>query len=251
MQVQVLVATMNQVDYSLLSHMNIQSDVIVGNQCDRNCIERFEYNGHKVVYLNFAEKGVGLNRNNALMRANGDICLFADDDETFVDDYAELIECAFFDYPNADIIVFNIIGRPDIKKAHRVGYLNYLRYGTARVAIRLESVKKKGIYFNQCFGGGTEYFHGEDSLFLTECLRKGLKIYAVPIMMGALNADRDSTWNTGDITKYLKDQGVLYRTISHRWGMLLCLQDAIRRRKTYKMPWYKAFFIMTRRKKEK
>ena len=80
MKVQVLVAAMHQKDHSLLEKMNIRSDAIVANQCDRNEFEDFTWNGHKIRYLSFAERGVGLNRNNALMRATGDICLFADDD---------------------------------------------------------------------------------------------------------------------------------------------------------------------------
>ena len=70
--VQVLVAAMNQTDHSLLDRMNIQSDAIIGNQCDYNSVEKFEYDGHSITYLNFAERGVGLNRNNALMRATAD-----------------------------------------------------------------------------------------------------------------------------------------------------------------------------------
>ena len=77
MRIEVLVAAMHQTDHALLEKMNIQSDVIVGNQCDRNAVEEFEWNGHRVRYLHFAERGVGLNRNNSLMRAAGDICLFA------------------------------------------------------------------------------------------------------------------------------------------------------------------------------
>lgn len=80
MSVQVLVAAMNQTDKSLIEKMNIQSDAIVGNQCSKNSIENFIYGNHCITYLNFAEKGVGLNRNNALMRATGKYCLFADDD---------------------------------------------------------------------------------------------------------------------------------------------------------------------------
>ena len=80
MVIQVLVAAMNQKDHSLLEKMNIKSNAIIGNQCDYNSIEKFKYKDYDIVYLNFAEKGVGLNRNNSLMRATGDICLFADDD---------------------------------------------------------------------------------------------------------------------------------------------------------------------------
>lgn len=253
MTVQVLVATMHQSDHSLLEKMNIQSDAIVGNQCDRNEIEDFTWKGHRIKYLNFAERGVGLNRNNALMRADGDICLFADDDMVYVDGYTEKIEKAFLDNPKADVIVFNLIeensSRKQITKVARVGYLNYLRYGTARVAFKLKSVKTQGIYFNQCFGGGTEHAHGEDNLFLTACLNKGLKIYSIPLNIAELKAERPSSWNTGYDEKYLIDQGILYKTISRRWWKLLCFQDAVRRYGSYKMSAFSAYKLMIKGKK--
>ena len=249
MRVQVLVASMNQIDFSLLDTMRIQSDVIVGNQCDRNSIEKFEYRGYSAIYLNFSERGVGLNRNNALMRATGDICLFADDDMVYVDDYPAIIEKAFIANPKADVIVFNLIeknsDRKQIIKKQKINRLNYLRYGTARIAVRLKSIKENGIYFNQCFGGGTEHCHGEDNIFLTECLNKGLKIIALPIQIAELTNVRESTWNEGYNEKYLKDQGILYKTISKKWWRLLCLQDAIRKQKIYKMHWKKVYRIMT------
>ena len=43
MNVQVLLATMHQTDDSLLKKMNIQSDIIVGNQCDDNRIQEYSY----------------------------------------------------------------------------------------------------------------------------------------------------------------------------------------------------------------
>ena len=248
MRIQILVATMNQTDYSLIEKMNIKTDAIIGNQCNHNNIEEFECNGQKIKYLNFAEKGVGLNRNNTLMRADADVCLFADDDMVYEDNYIEIINRNFKENLDADIIVFNlkekIPTRKIITKKSRVGYLNYLRYGTARVAVRLSSIKKHGIYFNQCFGGGTEYSHGEDNLFLNACLKNGLKIIAVPEYIATLTEERVSSWNNGYNEKYIKDQGVLYRTLSRKWWRLLCLQDAIRRHKSYGMSWYKVFSIM-------
>ena len=93
MKVQVLVATMNQINHSLLKKMNIQSDAIIGNQCSYNSVEEFDYCGYTIKYLNFDEVGVGLNRNNALMRASADYCLFADDDEILDNDYSKILVC--------------------------------------------------------------------------------------------------------------------------------------------------------------
>ena len=90
MDLQVLVATMNQREYSLPEKMNIRSDAIIGNQCDRNEVIEINYEGYRIKYLSFAETGVGLNRNNALMRATADICVLADDDQIFVDGYEEV-----------------------------------------------------------------------------------------------------------------------------------------------------------------
>lgn len=248
MRIQVLVAATNQNDYSLIEKMNITTDAIVGNQCDFNSVEKFQAGNHIIQYLNFAEKGVGLNRNNTLMRADADVCLFADDDMVYADNYPQIVERAFKENPKADVIVFNlnekIVSRKIITKKTKVGYLNYLRYGTARVAVRLSSVKKNGIYFNQCFGGGTEHCHGEDNLFLHQCLKSGLQIVAVPEYIATLTDERESTWNSGYNEKYIKDQGILYKTLSKKWWKLLCLQDALRRHGSYQMGFGKAYSLM-------
>lgn len=252
MKLQVLVAAMHQSDYSLLDKMNIKCDAIVANQCDHDEIVSFTWNGHNVRYLNFAERGVGLNRNNALMRADGDICLFADDDMRYCDDYMETITGAFEQLPKADVIVFNLIEktptRKVIKKISKVNYLNFLRYGTARVAVRNQSIRANGIYFNQCFGGGTEHCHGEDNLFLAACLQKGLKVYAVPAYIAELTDERPSSWNNGYDEKYIRDQGVLYKTMFKNIWKLLCFQDALRHQKLYKVKWKQAFSLMTSEK---
>lgn len=91
MRVQVLISTMNQSDYTLLDKMNIQTDAIVVNQCQEDNVCEFMYNNHSVKWYSLNEKGVGLSRNTALMRASADILLFADDDVVFCDGYEQLV----------------------------------------------------------------------------------------------------------------------------------------------------------------
>lgn len=249
-KVQVLVATMFQSegDHSLLERMNIQSDAIVCNQCERNVFEEFSFGEYQIRFLSFAERGVGLNRNNALMRATAEYVLFADDDMIYADGYVQTVQKAFEELPKADVIIFNLdeenTQRYIIKKKKRVGKLNYLRYGTARIAVKLDSVKARGLYFNQCFGGGTEHCHGEDNLFLSACLKNGLKIYSYPETIARLSNERDSSWFCGYDEKYLRDQGALYKTISRKWWRFLCFQDAIRHHKSYSLGWHKAYALM-------
>lgn len=244
MNIQVLIATMNQNDYSLLEKMNIQSDAIVANQCDKNEIEEVIYKGNRIKFLSFAEKGVGLNRNNALMRATAEICLIADDDIIYCDNYVKIVEKKFKENPDADVIIFNLYEKPQkrfvIKRKFKVHFFNFMKFGAPRIAFRTNSIKKYGISFNLLFGGGTHFSAGEDTLFLYECLKKGLKIIAVPDFIGTLTESRTSTWFKGYTDKYFIDRGALFACISKRWAKFLSLQFCLRHRKKFnqnKSPW--------------
>ena len=69
MKIQTLIVTTGQTDHSLLEKMNVQTDTIVGNQCDRNEVEIFEYNGYGIRWISMCERGVGLNRNTVMRTA--------------------------------------------------------------------------------------------------------------------------------------------------------------------------------------
>ena len=212
MTVQVLVATMHQKDYSLLEKMNIQSDSIIANQCDTNIIDNFTYHGHNISFLTFNDIGVGINRNNALMRASADICILADDDMRFVDGYEERVNKAFADHNTADVIIFNLIGndRNGTNSVVKVGSMNYMKYGASRIAFRRKKLSYLGIYFNQNFGGGTGHSCGEDTIFLNNCLKAGLKIIHIPEAIAELDSSSESTWFKGYNEKFFYDRGVLH-----------------------------------------
>lgn len=239
MNLQVLVSTMHQKNHDLLKIMNLQSDAIIVNQCDKNEFEEFEYQGHAIKFLSFNERGVGLSRNNALMRAKADICIFADGDVTYVDNYKNIITQAFKDNPKADIIVFNVpslnLERPSplINRKKRVRIFNCLKYGAVTMAVKIEKIHKSNIYFSLLFGGGAKYGSGEDSLFIIECLRKKLKVYADPAIIGYVSQE-DSSWFNGYTDKFFMDKGAIFASISQRCAWLLCLQFVLRHRDMFK-----------------
>ena len=233
MQVENLISTMNQTTDSILDRMNIQSAAVVINQCDHFEWREYRKDGYPVRFFDCNERGVGLSRNNALMRAKGDICLFSDDDLTYFDGYALQIAKAFEDISDADAIVFNIHSknnqkkRYQITKVRRVHWFNYMRYGAARLAVRRESVLKANISFSLLFGGGTRYSCGEDTIFLHDCLNAGLHIYAVPITLAEVDDSR-STWFRGYNKKYLHDRGALYACIYRHYALMHCLLFLLR-----------------------
>lgn len=239
MNIQVLVATMNQCDEKIIQRMNINSDAIIINQCDRFEYKKINYNGNNIDFFSFAERGVGLSRNTALMRATSDICLFADEDMTFVDNYKELVINAFKENPDADMIMFNVPSKNpnrstyEILKKGRVRWYNSLRFGAVNIAVKTKVLRKKNIYFSLLFGGGADYSAGEDSMFIADSLKKGLKIYANPTVIGYV-AQEDSYWFKGYIDKYFIDKGAFYGLLSSRWSRLLSLQFVLRHRNMFK-----------------
>lgn len=238
MTLQVLVSTMFQTDYSLLAKMNINSDAIIVNQCDTDCVKEFDWKNHRIVWICSSERGIGVSRNTALMRATADVLLFADDDIVYCDDYVVKV-LSFFERYNADVSLFNFnslnIERPEYidTKKHRVGYFNCLKYGAFRIAINRTSVLKNNLFFSLLFGGGAPYQAGEDNLFLVQAIRGKLKVIASSILLGTVE-QKSSTWFKGYDEHYFFDRGFLFGNMFGHLGYLLLFLIEIKSNKKLK-----------------
>lgn len=233
---EILLAATNQNDDSVLDKMKVNSDIIVCNQNYEKFNKKiYKKNNYNVEWYNFSERGVGLNRNNALMRSKAEICLLSDDDVTYVDKYEKIILDQFDAYPKADVILFNIYSRTKnkrfiCKKKMNINHLNCGKFGGVRIAFRRSKVIKKSISFNLLFGGGALFSAGEDVMFIHDCLKKGLKVIAVPDFILSLREERDSTWFQGYNKKFFSDLGSSY---CRHYGMFAypfaCIQLARKR----------------------
>ncbi len=238
-KLQVLLSCMHEKSpETIYRRMNLQSDSIIVNQCDDFGYQSKKIKGKQCLFISCPERGVGLSRNTALMRSDAEIAVFADDDEVFVDGYEQKIIGEFDKHPEADAIVFNVENddkaRPMYQNTNfkRLRFYNSLRYGTVRLAVRVDKIKQNNINFSLLFGGGAKYSNGEDSIFITDILKSGLKLYASPIKIADLEAG-DSTWFKGYNKKFFVDRGVLFRRLSRFLAPVLILRFAIKERAKY------------------
>lgn len=213
--VEVLVAAVGQADLSLREKMNIRCDCLIANQNGTWGFVEEVHSFGKVRMISTATRGVGINRNLALSNAVGDILLLADDDVRYYEGAFEEVEKAFRRFPDADVIAFGMDmtrgGKLSARRQEKPGRRrlhNSMRFGACRLAIRRSSVLKHGLSFSELFGGGCMYSSGEDTIFLRECFRKGLKVYASDYVLGTCARD-SSTWFNGYTDKYYFDQGAL------------------------------------------
>lgn len=228
MKLQVLVSAVNQEAAVLAERMHLESDAIIINQTDDFGYEEYDHNGKRIQCYSFREKGVGLSRNNALLRAEGDIVLFSDEDIVYDAGYEKRVLDAFAQHPEADFLLFNMrVGASRAtyytKEFHRVHLWNAGRYPTYSFAVRREKLHAAHITFSLLFGGGAKYSNGEDSLFLKDCLKYGMAVYAVPSEIGA-EQERESTWFHGYTDKFFVDRGVLYHFLYGRFAYLMAVR---------------------------
>ena len=238
-KLQVLVAAVEEDAVTLAEHMNLSTEAIICNQCHINQYREFVRKGCRIRVYDLKERGVGLNRNNSLMRADGDFCIFADEDIVYNDDYGARILEAFERCPKADILMFNVTAVESRRtyenmRRKRIRWYNYGRYPTYSMACRVESLRKANVYFSLLYGGGARYSNGEDSLFIHDCLKKGLKIYSVPVTIGhesKRTEGEESTWFRGYTRKFFFDRGVLYHDLYGCMAKPMALRFLIAHRK--------------------
>ena len=215
MKIEVLISCMHQKDGSIIQRSNIQSDVVVINQCDRDFTEEFvlkNRNGEdkKAIFISTTERGLSKSRNMALNNSEADVCLICDDDEILEDDYPELIAKAFEENPDADILAFKIkdAGKIYPKAKKTIGYLGALKLASWQLAFKRRSVIEKNIVFDITLGSGVSKAGGEENKFVYDCLKNGLKVKFVPILIGRM-IEGESQWFHGFTREYFYDRGIM------------------------------------------
>lgn len=234
MTIEVLVATMNQEDYSLVERMGINSPAIVVNQCNRNSVVELINNGSRILWIDTIQKGLSKSRNMALSFATGDICLLADDDEVLLDGYTEIIKTAFNEKTHADIVSFNIerINQRSRRKANKDRKAPYYKYyPSVSLAFRRLRIVKNGIHFNDLIGAGTQYGSGEEAIFLMESRKKNLKVYENSKAICTVDFST-SSWFSGYTERYYRNIGVFLAAAYGKKAKMFGLYYLIQSRKT-------------------
>ncbi|MCD7725808.1 MAG: glycosyltransferase family 2 protein [Clostridiales bacterium] len=214
MKIQILVSAVEQDGAELAARMRLHTDAVIVNQCDRYGYEEIQGGKWRAQCFSMKERGVGLSRNTALLHADAEICVFSDEDIVLAEDYEEQIRKAYEQLPDADMILVNVKVAPSRRTywnedIHRIHYRNYGRYPAYSITARLDALRRANVHYSLLFGGGARYSNGEDSLFLRDCLKAGLKIYAHTVCIGE-ETERESTWFSGYHEKFFRDRGVLY-----------------------------------------
>lgn len=242
MTLQVLISCMHQTDHSIVTKSNIQSDVVVVNQCDKNQIEEYSFKNKigkecRVKFVSTTERGLSRSRNMAIKNATADICLLCDDDEVLDDDYPTKIIDAFTHNPESSIIAFHLYyhhPKQYPEKEIKVGFLQALKVASWQIAFNRNHISEKSILFDESLGSGASKAGGEEVMFLYTCLRNKLKIKYTPINIGKL-CEGESQWFHGFTEEYFFDRGIFTKKLLGKMlATLYGIYFLIKKRPDYK-----------------
>lgn len=235
---QILVATMNRDDLSLTEKMNIHTDALIINQTALTT-ELMQDEKHNIKMLSYNERGLSKSRNKAIANSNADICLIADDDVVYYDGFKEKILEAYNNYPEYDIITFAVpaTNQERVKKYYTVkkkmGYIRAMKIASFEISFKRRSIVENNIKFREKFGAGSSYpAVGEDSIFIFDCLKKGLKILFLPVELGIVT-HADSTWFNGFDKEYFYQKGIAFAAMVGPFAPLYALQFIFRKINLY------------------
>lgn len=210
-----LISCMHQKNASILERSNVQSDVVVVNQCDHDSVDEFDFVNKKgrtchCKFINTTERGLSRSRNMAIRNAWGNICQICDDDEVMADDGEEKILKAYAENPEAGVIAFALIRNdngktyPDKKKV--LGFKQILRTSSHQITFSRSLMGDQQIWFDEKMGSGTGNGGGEENMFMFDCKRRGFKMLYIPEIIGTVNPG-ESQWFNGYDEKYFENLG--------------------------------------------
>lgn len=225
---EIICVTMHQHDFSKVESMNVHSDILFANQCDYTGYTEIDFGEYKARMISTNTRGVGVNRNLGLLYSQGEICLFADDDVVYKDGAEQIIKEEFRNHPNADIIIFHFDTtdltrqQKKYKRTRRHHFFERMPWGSIRIAFRRDSVKKANVWFSTLFGGGCIFPCGEDSIWLRDAQKRGLKFFVSKETIGTVSFE-ESSWFTGYDEKHFYGKGAycaaMYPKCTMMWIM--------------------------------
>lgn len=235
MDIEILISTMNEESIDCYKRFNLETDALIINQTDHNAYEEIDTGRFKVRMISTDTSGLGVSRNLAILNSRADILVFADDDEVFESGYSKKILDEFKTHPDVDFFIFKTIIYQDgkeivkVKEDKDLSIYNALRYGSVHFAFKNESIRKHNVWISTYFGAGTGNGSGEDSLFIRDCFKLGLKLRTSTKLIAKIYND-DSTWFKGFDEKFFYDKGMLAKALFPK-SYRLYIEQFLRRHK--------------------
>jgi hypothetical protein len=148
-------------------------------------------------------KGVAKSRNIVLKNTQTKYLLFADDEITFLSDGIKSAVAYLEANQACDLVLAQAIDTNGVlRKAYPSKEVKLTKFNSAKAAtyemiVRTESIRSKGVAFDETFGAGVENYLGDEYIFITDLIKKGGTATFLPVTL-AIHPEESSgsRWGT-------------------------------------------------------
>lgn len=149
------------------------------------------------------DKGVAKSRNVVLNNTQTKYLLFADDEIVFISDGIKSAVAYIEANPACDLVLAQAVDTNGVlRKAYPSKEVKLTKFNSAKAAtyemiVRVESVRSKGVIFDETFGAGVENYLGDEYIFITDLIKKGGSATFLPVTI-AIHPEESSgsRWGT-------------------------------------------------------
>ena len=148
-------------------------------------------------------KGVAKSRNVVLKNTETRYLLFADDEIVFLSNGIKSAVSYLEANPDCDLVLAQAVDtKGALRKAYPKGITKLTKFNSAKAAtyemiVRVDSVRNKGVAFDENFGAGVENYLGDEYIFITDLLKKGGTATFLPITIAVHPEESSgSRWGT-------------------------------------------------------
>lgn len=192
MKFELLISTMHKNTaevLQMLENSNVKCDTLVVVQGDVEGYEEINRGGQTIRIFFSTERGLSKSRNVATLNTKADYAFIMDDD-VIVDNSAFLEITGLAHRDTIDVMTCRFLyengnsSKPYSDVAFFHNYISSASVSSIEIGFNVQRVRDCQIEFDEKFGLGTELPSGEEYIFITDCLKKGLKVKYHPINIG-------------------------------------------------------------------
>lgn len=211
---------MNRTNFDFLKKMFVNvnfSDfyILIVNQTTENELLISDFQNIRII--NSFEKGLTKSRNLALSNTSKKLLVFTDDDVVFQQNFQHKIIEVFNKYINHDGFRFQYLNSENkLSKKYPKGFqstlsqFETLNASSVELVFKTESLINAKMRFDENFGLGANFFMGEEPIFISDGIKKGLKFGFVPEII--LTHSQPSTGHKTAVSEiYFIQSAVFYR----------------------------------------
>ena len=114
-----------------------------------------------------------------------------------------------------NMAVENAVGNIILRKlkSGKIGWIRIFRVCSFQLTFKRASIIKNNLKFDEDFGAGSQNYCGEETIFLSDCLRKNMKLTYVDRKIGEVE-QKESTWYKGFSKEYMQVEKECFKRIA-------------------------------------